>query len=150
MTIPAKIKIECDDPLLNAAIASAIADGLERANFNNVQVRSLMVYRESEHKADIPVPGFDKRNIVDAALGEDVMSKRTGYRQPLVLTELHPSWVLGHPYIVDHLRQTRPELLGSPVLLDMGEEPPDYTKNLRAFFSGEVKAQVRNPAREEV
>lgn len=140
----AKIKIECDDPLLNAAIASAIADGLERADFNNVQVRSLMVYSTLEVKTDKPLTNFEKRSVINELLGENIMEHRKGWRAPMVLTELHPSWVLAHPYMVDHLRLTKPDLLGSPVLIDTGDEPPDYKKQLGAFMSGEVKAQPRS------
>lgn len=145
MTTPVKIKIECDDPLLNAAVASAVADGLARADFNNVQVRSVMVYAETRHDADGAPLDFERKNVINNVLGDDVMAVHEGWRATVVMTELHPSWVLGHPYMVDHLRQSRPELLGSPVLLDMGNESPDYAKNLRAFLSGETKAQPRGP-----
>lgn len=144
MTASAKIKIECDDPLLNAVIASAIADGLERADFNNVQIRTLMVYMAMQPPAGSPLNNFMKKNIINEVIGEPVMEQRDGWRPPMVVTELCPSWVLGHPYMLDHLRETKPELLGSPVLIDTGADAPDYTKQLSAFMTGEVKAQPRS------
>lgn len=139
-----RIKIECEDMLLNSAIASAIADGLQRANFDNVMVKSLMVYQEVKRDPVTGAPqGFEKKNIINDEGAPTVTDTRE--RPPVITTELHPTWVLGHPYCVDALRDRTPEQLHSPVLIDQGIEPTDYTKRLELFMSGEVKADNRNP-----
>lgn len=136
MTTPVKIKIECDDPLLNAAIASAIADGLQRNDFDNVMVKTLMVYQEVRMVAGAP-QNFAKKNIINKTLGMDVSDEPQVGRPPLIMTELQPARMLGHPICVDTLRQRQPDLLHAPVLLDMGIEPTDYAKRADAFLKGE-------------
>jgi hypothetical protein len=144
MISPVKIKIECEDMLLNSAIASAIADGLQRADFDNVMVKSLMVYQEVNRDPITGVPqDFEKKNIINDAGAPAAIEQAK--RPPLITTELLPTWVLAHPYCVDELHQRAPEQLHSPVLIDQGIEPTEYTRRLQKFISGEVKADNRDP-----
>lgn len=140
MTTPVKIKIECEDTLLAHAIASSISEGLRLDDFSNVQVKTLMVMSEAFVRNDPPPRDtFDKTNIVCSviapeALGEEKQLNRSPFYEAMLLP---PEASLGYPIANQTLRQRSPELLKSPILIDMGLEPSEYAKRADAFLKGQ-------------
>jgi hypothetical protein len=130
-----KIKIECDDVLLASAIASSISEGLRLDDFDNVQVKTVMVYNEVVRNAEGRPTNFARTNIVKSVIDEDIMS-----RPPLHDTILVPAdAALGYPICNETLREREPSKLHTPIVIDMGIEVGDYAKQERAFLQGETE-----------
>jgi hypothetical protein len=133
----AKIKIECDDPLLSAAIASAISRGLESDGFVNQKAKVLMVHQESRFSAQ----DFKKKSTITSP---DVIP----LRPDLYMFELLPTG----PYIDTVPPSLKDALIGRnpgltvPILIDIGINPPKgleaqtshaYQRDEAAFLRGE-------------
>ncbi|BDD79788.1 hypothetical protein [Burkholderia phage FLC9] len=123
-----KIKIECDDPLLAAAVAASITAGLERDDFSNVNVKCVMAYQNLDRH------NFTKINVL-GHLDQDRFKDQHNY-----VTEMYPASLIKlHPICVDNLRTIAPWLLKTPVLLDPGVEAPEYVTQERKFLKGEER-----------
>jgi hypothetical protein len=134
-----KITIECEDTLLTAVIAGAITEGLSKCDITNVQVKTLMVYSEAFVQNDPrPRDTFDKKSVINSAIEPETVKELDRPTRPrLILPELIPGDITlsGHPWCCEALREQRPELLKSPVLIDMGLKPDDYAKREAAFLN---------------
>lgn len=140
MTTPVKIKIECEDTLLAHAIASSISEGLRLDDFSNVQVKTLMIMSEAYVQAKpAPREDFDKKNIIHSVIDPEVLGESKPVWRPSYCetTLMSPELALAWPMANETLRQRNPELLKSPILIDMGIEPADYAKRADAFLKGE-------------
>jgi hypothetical protein len=128
-----KIKIECDDVLLAAAIASSISEGLRLDDFDNVQVKTVMVYNEVARDAQGRLTDFERTSVVRTALDESALRRAPMY--DVVLCP--PGAALAHPVSNETLRARSPEKLHTPIVIDMGLEPGPYTAQERTFLAGE-------------
>jgi hypothetical protein len=126
-----KIKIECEDYLLAAAIASSIGRGLEADKFTNVGVKCLMMYRETVEE----VPGAPMENISKHINNPDpaIMGSKPMYFADIVPVQYIES---KEQRILDLVREHRPTVLDTPVLIDMNHEPPPYENLEKAFLRG--------------
>jgi hypothetical protein len=126
-----KIKIECDDPLLRAAVAASIAKGLELDDFSNVAVKSIMAVHTKVYQRDLQE--FGKVSLVNAVIDPDVLKQRPTYETELIPTSHAGLW----PTCVECLRERASDKLATPILIDMGVEQPKYEQAERKFLTGE-------------
>lgn len=138
-----KIKIECDDPLLAATLASAIDRSLSGEGFTNLKAKVMMVYHDSSFKIS-EVREFLKRDAITNSL-----YPRPDARQDLYMHELLPTGPFIDtipPSLAVHLREKSPEAFAFPIVIDMGISPPEgaeiqaeetYQQQEDAFLKGE-------------
>jgi len=125
-----KINIQHGDAGVAAAIAGIVDKALAEHGFTNVKGRIVMVYQETKRDAagDV-VPSFGKVNqlspLVDPAIE---------LRPKMYSTELMEARIAyGYPVVVDWMKEDRPDVFASPVLIDTGIEPAPYQEQLKAF-----------------
>lgn len=123
-----KIKIECDDLELAAAITAAIGKGLEMEDFQHVAVKSGMLIAGEPNQ-------FTRVNElikgVQPALYESV-KQRPNFARLYRFARLHV-----HPACLESLRQRDPRQLATPIVIDYGtkaEEDGQYIAEEVDFF----------------
>ena len=124
-----KIKVEHDDIGEAAVIGAIIADALERHDFKNVKAKMVMVY-QSQRKDLVPDGGKASQltPLIDPAIE---LCPKT------YVTELLPARIAyGYPVMYEWARESRPQMLDAPVLIDTGLEPGPYQQQLKDFEAG--------------
>lgn len=132
-----KIKIECDDVVLSAAIGAAITRAFEAEQFTNVKTKMLLVYQDITGDEAL----FGRLSTLNELAGDKIKHRRP----PLCAVELVP----GKPEYLDTVPPSMlsraiaryPTLLGVPILIDLSMPIPDdldmsmYQKQEDAFLN---------------
>jgi hypothetical protein len=122
-----KIKIECDDPKLAAAIAASVAEGLKNDQFTRVAVKTVMVLPGQNAPAY-----YVRRNQVSELFSPTVLSGSAAHLATYT-TELSSAESLKmHPICLQWLDPWR---FSTPILIDHGIDQPQYVDQERAFLN---------------
>lgn len=130
-----KINIEHSDVGVAAAVAAIVENALAQHGFTNVKGKMVMVYQEV--RKDL-VPSFGKISQIAPLVSPD-----TELRPKMYSTELLPARIAyGYPVMVDWMKDDRPDVFDSPVLIDTGIEANPYQEQLKAFKEGTDRENV--------
>lgn len=125
-----KIKIECDDPLLAAAVAQSIAEGLQRNDFNNIQVKTPIACSDTRYQN--PPTHFGRISLIGLKDPDAIQASH-----PTTQTELNSPRIALGSGITARMRDIAPKLLKAPILIDTGIENAKYVAAERKFLEGE-------------
>lgn len=125
-----KINIEHADVGVATAIAGIVDKALAEHGFTNVKGKIVMVCQEVKRDAagDI-VPGFDKVSQIAPLIQPAIELRPKTYSTELMEARI----AYGYPVAVDWMKEDRPDVFASPVLIDTGIEPTPYQEQLKAF-----------------
>jgi hypothetical protein len=134
-----KINVEHGDIGVAAAVGAIIDKALAEHGFTNVKAKMVMVYQSVKRDPDGGVvPDFSRVSQL-AKLTQPKMELRpSGYDTILVDARI----ALGYPVVFDWMKDDRPDIFASPVLIDIGVEPSNYAEQLKAFKEGTDREAV--------